>query len=199
MIFCTTEKAADRFGFPNDFGPQGNVVPITISREASSPVNRWAADIFYFERRKCLMLCNYDSFFTLALLDLRKHEIDILGDFLAFSLLELYGDDKAMQKAILEMFRKNPGLLFSRFDASKEQDRRMQAAVEGAIGFLAKDDGGLYRFAEEDTIDPLAIAEFINFESVRINKVKGKEERIRPAERFRELVMAAYGGGKGRK
>ena len=191
MIIYATKQTMERYGLPDDLHPEGNVVPIFAGRDVANPLREWGAKLFYFDRRKCLQVCNFASKFTIFLFDLKKEDIDLIGELLGFYLFELYSDDEEMKLAIIELFGLKPAVYFS-----KLTDKRIIATLNSTQRTFAADGDYFYRFIEDGVLDTMEINRRFNFDYIITDKIGGKTQYFMPNERFRELVLAEYRGGQ---
>ena len=87
MIVYATKQTVDRYGFkmPEEF--QNPIMrPIVLDvykREKGNPLLEWGAKLFYFDRCKCIQVCNFASKFTIVLVDVKKAEVELIGDSIA--------------------------------------------------------------------------------------------------------------------
>ena len=188
MIIYATKQTIERYGLPDDLHPEENVVLIFAGRDVGNPLQEWGAKLFYFNRRKCLQVCNFASKFTIFLFDLKKKDIDLIGELLGFYLFELYSDDEEMKPAIVELFGLKPAVYFSRLT-----DKRIIAALNSTQRTFAADGDYFYQFIEDGVLDTMEINRRFNFDYIITDKIDGKTQYFMPNERFRELVMAEYG------
>lgn len=148
----------------------------------------WGAKLFYFEGRKCLQVVNFESKFTLFLIDIKVSDVDYLGDMMAHYMLALYEGDSDMQTALKKMFASSPYVCYE-----KLTDRSAISTLNKTqLDFL--DDGyRIYDYIEDGVIQTVAMNKRMNFKWLLTLKVEGKTKYIYPAEMFRELVMQRFG------
>ena len=94
MIIYATKQTVDRYGMtmPENFMDiiTKSVVQNTYDLEKDNSILEWGAKIFYFDGRKCIQVCNFVSKLTFVLIDIKKSELEIVGDLIARYLLGLY-------------------------------------------------------------------------------------------------------------
>jgi hypothetical protein len=73
-------------------------------------VTTWGAKLFYFDHRKCLQICNFASKLTVVLVDIKKSDLEFVGDYIACYLFEIYSDDKIMTVLLERFFNEHPSL-----------------------------------------------------------------------------------------
>ena len=123
MIIYATKQTVDRYGMtmPENFTDpiMKSVVQNTYDLEKDNSILEWGAKIFYFDGRKCIQVCNFASKLTFVLIDIKKSELEIVGDLIARYLLELYAGNKKMIKLLKRMFNEHPVCLFAKFTNKK--------------------------------------------------------------------------------
>ena len=185
MILYATKKTVERYGLPDDLHPKDNVVPLSVARETGNPLQEWGAKLFYFDGRKCLQVCNFASKLTLFLFDLKKKNVDFIGELIGFYVRELFCDDDEMKLAILSLFGFKPSVCFSRLT-----DKRIISTLNSSQRSFALDGDNFYRFIEDGVLDTVEINRCFNFHYPITDKIDGKTQYFMPNERFRELVLA---------
>ena len=188
MIVYATKQTIERYSLPDDLQQEGNVVPVFAGRDVGNPLQEWGAKLFYFDRRKCLQVCNFASKFTIFLFDLKKKDIDLIGELLLFYIFELYSNDEEMMPALVELFGLKPAVYFSRLT-----DRRIIATLNSTQRTFAANGDYFYQFIEDGVLDTMEINRRFNFDYIITDKIDGKTQYFIPKERFRELVLADYG------
>lgn len=188
MIIYATKKTSERYGLPDDLQPDGNVIYPLAVREEGNPLQEWGAKLFYFNRRKCLQVCNFASRFTLFLFNLNKADIDLIGELIAFYIYELYSDDEEMKLALAEMLGLRPKVFFSRLT-----DKRIIATLNSTQRTFAGDGDYFHRFVLDGELDTMEINRRFNFDYVITVKVDGEKLYLMPTEIFRKQVLEAYG------
>ena len=187
MIIYATKKTVERYGLLDDLNPDVKAVPGFAGSEVGNPLQEWGAKLFYFERRKCLQLCNFASRFTIFLFNLGKKDIDLIGELMGFYFYELYCDDDEMTDAIANLYGLKPKICFSAL-----KDKSIIGALNTTQRTFAENDNYLSQFIYDDVIDTLEVNRWFNFEYIITYKIDGKVRDLSPNERFRELVLADY-------
>ena len=123
MIIYAAKQTVDRYEMtmPENFMDliTKSVVQNTYDLEKDNSILEWGAKIFYFDGRKCIQVCNFASKLTFVLIDIKKSELEIVGDLIARYLLELYAGNKKMIKLLKRMFNEHPVCLFAKFTNKK--------------------------------------------------------------------------------
>lgn len=65
----------------------------------------WGAKLFYFDRRKCVQICNFASKFTVVLVDFKINDLKYMGDAVAQYMMDIYSNDRE-KTTLLERFLK---------------------------------------------------------------------------------------------
>lgn len=192
MIVYATKQTVDRYGFkmPEEF--QNPIMrPIVLDvykREKGNPLLEWGAKLFYFDRCKCIQVCNFASKLTFVLIDIKKSELEIVGDLIARYLLELYAGNKKMIKLLKRMFNEHPVCLFAKFTNKKI------IASMNSFQLTYIDAGSIYyNSIENGILKTIDINKKINKELyVARYDVGGKKEYLFPADKFEELLTEYY-------
>ena len=194
MIIYATAKTRERFGLGDIFeDPNADeqlLAAATADRE--NELQQWGAKLFYFERRKCLLLCNVATKFSVALADLRKSEIDDIGDQLATITMNLYRNDPEMLQALTRMFGESPRPTFAKLTEKRTISQLNQ--IEG--GYLSSGRMFWKHIDDEGVLHLVDVAHQLNFELFVSDKKRyecGGYGLYRAGERFRDEVLAAYG------
>lgn len=62
------------------------------NKEKGNKLVEWGAKLFYFDCRKCLQICNFASKLTIILGDVKKADLESIGQMRAMYFLNLYSD-----------------------------------------------------------------------------------------------------------
>lgn len=192
MIIYATKQTVDRYGMtmPENFTDpiMKSVVQNTYDLEKDNSILEWGAKIFYFDGRKCIQVCNFASKLTFVLIDIKKSELEIVGDLIARYLLELYAGNKKMIKLLKRMFNEHPVCLFAKFTNKKI------IASMNSFQLTYIDTGSIYyNSIENGILKTIDINKKINKELyVARYDVGGKKEYLFPADKFEELLTEYY-------
>ena len=191
MIVYATKQTVDRYGFkmPEEF--QNPIMrPIVLDvykREKGNPLLEWGTKLFYFDRCKCIQVCNFASKFTIVLVDVKKAEVELIGDSIARYMLDIYSDDKKMTALLERFFEEHPLVCFS-----KLTDRRIISTMNRFQSIYLEDGYYLYNFIENNVLQTLKLNRQINKKYLVTDKINGKTVYFYPAERFEELLVEYY-------
>lgn len=70
MLIYTSEKLFKAYGIQDDL--DSKVMSMNAIQEKSDPLQEWVANLFYFNRKKCLEICHPISGFTLFFIMSKK-------------------------------------------------------------------------------------------------------------------------------
>lgn len=192
MIIYATKQTVDRYGMtmPENFMDpiMKSVVQNTYDLEKDNSILEWGAKIFYFDGRKCIQVCNFASKLTFVLIDIKKSELEIVGDLIARYLLELYAGNKKMLKLLKRMFNEHPVCLFA-----KLTNKKIIASMN-SFQLTYIDTGSIYyNSIENGILRSIDINKKINKELyVARYDIGGKREYLFPADKFEELLTKYY-------
>ncbi len=191
MIIYATKQTFERYKLklPSELSHPINMIAQTvIENESGDKLLEWGAKLFYFDRRKCIQVVNFASKFTLFLIDVRVADLENVGDMIAHYLLELYNEDKEMEKALKKMFEANPVTCFA-----KLTDKSAIATLNTTQSRFADDGYRFYEFIREGILHTMEINHAVNFKWLFTMKIEGKTEYFYAGEKLRELVIERYG------
>ncbi len=151
MIVYATKQTVDSYGFkmPEEFRDpiMKPIILDVYNREKGNQLLEWGAKLFYFDRRKCIQVCNFASKFTIVLADVKKVEVELIGDFIARYMLDIYSEDKKMTALLKRFFKENPLVCFS-----KLTDRRIISTMNRFQSNYLEDGYYLYNFIENNVL-----------------------------------------------
>lgn len=191
MIIYATKQTIERYKIklPNELpSPNKEYAAAIIADESGDRILEWGAKLFYFDKKKCIQLVNFASKLTLFLFDVKKSDVENVGNMIAHYLLELYKTDKQMTKALENMFEASPIICFD-----KLTDKSTISTLNLTQSRFAQDGYRFYSFIQNGILHTLKINHEINFYYPFTMKINGKTEYIRSGEKFRELVLERYG------
>ena len=191
MIIYATKQTVDRYGikmpenFQNPFMRQMTLA--VYNREKDDRLLEWGAKLFYFDHRKCIQICNFASKFTIVLVDIKKADLEIVGNLVAKYLLDIYSDNKRMTALLKRLFKEHPLVCFA-----KLTDRKTISTMNRFQSVYLEDGYRLYDFIENGILKTIILNREINREYLVTDKIDGKTEYFYPAERFEELLINYY-------
>ena len=191
MIIYATKQTVDRYGIKmpeNLQDPFMRQMTLAVyNREKDDRLLEWGAKLFYFDHRKCIQVCNFASKFTIVLVDIKKADLEIVGDLVAKYLLDIYSDNKRMTALLNRHFKEHPLVCFA-----KLTDRKTISTMNRFQSVYLEDGYRLYDFIENGILKTIILNREINREYLVTDKIDGKTEYFYPAERFEELLINYY-------
>lgn len=191
MIIYATKQTVDRYGIkmPEDFQDpvMRQFVLDVYHDEKDDQLLEWGAKLFYFDRRKCIQVCNFASKLTIILVDVKKADLEFVGDSVARYLLDIYSDNKRMTILLERFFKEHPLVCFS-----KLTDRKIIATMNSFQNVYLEDGYRLCDFIEGGILKTIELNREINKEYVVRYKIDGRTEYYHPAERFENLLIQYY-------
>ena len=191
MIIYATKQTVDRYGLkmPDNFQDQvmRQIVLNVYNNEKDNRLLEWGAKLFYFDRRKCIQICNFASKLTLVLVDIKKAELEGVGDLVARYLLNIYSDNKKMTSLLERFFKEHPLVCFA-----KLTDRKIISTMNQFQIIYLEDGYRLYDFIENGILKTITLNRKINKNYLVTDIIDGKKEYFHPAERFEELLTNYY-------
>lgn len=191
MIIYATKKTVDRYGIkmPEEF--QNKIMrPIVLdvyNKEKGNKMVEWGAKLFYFDRRKCIQFCHFASKLTIVLVDIKKGDLETIGQMIAMYLLDIYSDDKEMTDLLKRWFKDYTIMCFA-----KITDRSIIAKMNNFQNTYLMDGYTLYHYIEGNTLKTIKLNRDINKYHYVSYTIDGKTKHMNPKERFAELLKDYY-------
>ena len=107
MVIYLTKQTRERYGlkYVSELTSVLNeAAKAVLLKERGNRLLEWGAKLFYFDRRKCIQVMNLASNFTLIFADIKKTQMQDLGNYMANYIMLMYKEDKPMIKALEKMF-----------------------------------------------------------------------------------------------
>ena len=191
MIIYATKQTIDRYGIklPENFqDPIMRQIALDVyNGEKDNCLLEWGAKLFYFDRHKCIQICNFASKLTIVLVDIKKSDLKDVGDLVARYLMDIYSDNKKMIALLERFFKEHPLMCFA-----KLTDRRIISTMNRFQSVYLKDGYRLYDFIENGILKTINLNRKVNKEYLVSDKIDGKTKYYFPAERFEELLINYY-------
>lgn len=190
MIVYVTKATAERYKVPLPEGlpsPVKEFVGQLIELERDDSLLEWGAKLFYFDRRKCLVVSNFASKFTLFLADIKMKDFPRINELIEGYLFDIYSDNAEMTRLLNCLFHDHPLMMFS-----KLQDKGRIAHLNYILGSFADDGDRLYEFIEDGILQTKKFNKICNCEYFVSRRVDGKKTYVHPAETFEELLKKRY-------
>lgn len=191
MIIYATKQTVERYGIkmPEEFQePVMKQIALDVyNREKGDRLLEWGAKLFYFDRRKCIQVCNFASKFTVVLVDIKKSELETAGDLVAGYMLDIYSDDKTMTALLKQHFKMHPLVIFA-----KLTDKKIISTMNNFQLTYLNDGYRLYDFIDNGILKTRELNRNINTDYVAREKINGETKYFFPAEKFAELLKDYY-------
>ena len=191
MIIYATKQTIDRYGIklPENFqDPIMRQIALDVyNGEKDNCLLEWGAKLFYFDRHKCIQICNFASKLTIVLVDIKKSDLKDVGDLVARYLMDIYSDNKKIIALLERFFKEHPLMCFA-----KLTDHRIISTMNRFQSIYLEDGYRLYDFIENGIIKTINLNREINCGYMVTDKIDGKTEYYYPVERFEELLVKYY-------
>lgn len=190
MIIYATKQTVERYKLelPKELSqPTSLIVERVLENERGDRLLEWGAKLFYFNKRKCIQICNFASKFTLFLFDVKVDDIKNIGVMIYSYILELYKNDAEMLEALSRLFSESPINVFD-----KLTDKSAIATLNTTQSGFAVDGDIFYKYIDDGILKTMKINHRINYEWLFTMKVNGKTEHFYPGKKFREIVLERY-------
>lgn len=191
MILYFTKLTLERYKLklPHEMTPPTNqIIEGLIAKERGNELLEWGGKIFYFDRRKCVLLVNFASKFTLFLMDLKVDDMSEIGNIIAHYLLELYKDDAKMCDCLKRMFSEAPFCTIDRLT-----NRSMIATLNQTLQSFAWNGYRFYDYIQDNVLHTMQMNRDVNFECPTSRKTDMGKDFFFRGKLFRELVTTRYG------
>ncbi|MCD7747087.1 MAG: hypothetical protein LUI61_01920 [Firmicutes bacterium] len=165
------------------------IVQAFYDAEQGDRLLEWGAKLFYFDRRKCIQICNFASKFTVILVDAKMKDLESVGDTIAQYMMDIYTDDKKMTALLERFFKDHPLVCFA-----KLTDRSIISSLNHLQSQYLEDGYRLYDFIKDNVLQTKELNRKINRDYIATEKVNGKTQYFFPAEKFAELLKKRYAG-----
>ncbi|WP_029758458.1 DUF6933 domain-containing protein [Fusobacterium nucleatum] len=156
-----------------------------IEKEKGNRILEWGGKIFYFDKRKCLQVINFESKFTLFFFDFK--EIEDVGEYISHYLFEIYKNNIEMKKLLEKYFVESPILCLSSL-----KDKSIIATLNYTQRAFADNGDRFYDFIQNGILKTIEINKKINFEYLFSKKVENKTEYFYSNEMFEETLKKRY-------
>ncbi|MCD7857135.1 MAG: hypothetical protein LUG55_04935 [Clostridiales bacterium] len=193
MIIYATKQTVERYKMkmPEEFTDptMGPLARAVYQQEQGDRLLEWGAKLFYFDRRKCVQVCNFASKFTVVLVDFKKADMEYAGNAVAHYMMDIYDQDKEMVALLNRFFRDYPLVCFGRLT-----DRKTIASLNQFQTRFLEDGYRLYDYIEGNILHTRKLNRDINTDYLMTEKVNGKTQYFLPAEKFATLLKERYAG-----
>ena len=190
MILYATKQTIERFKiqiFEDIQSANKDLAKKVIEEQQNDELLEWGIKLFYFDGRKCIQAMNFSSKFTIFLFDIRVGNVDSLPEIIAHYLMDLYSDDRQMQKALRKLFAEYPLCVFSKLN-----NKSIISSLNHNQSYYAWDGELFYDYMENGILKTMKINKEVNWNYLVTQTVNEKKNYIYPAERFREIILERY-------
>lgn len=191
VIIYATKQTIDRYGIamPEDFhDPVMRQIAMDVcDREKGDRFLEWGAKLFYFDHRKCIQMCHFASKLTVVLADIKKADLEYVGNITANYLLDIYSGNKRVTSLLERLFKEHPLVCFSRLT-----DRSIISTLNRCQTYFLLDGQRLYDYLKDGILHTKELNNFINKEYLITQKINGKTEYYYPNEVFEKQIKDYY-------
>ena len=143
--------------------------------------------ILFFDHRKCVQIENFETKFTLFLVDISVKDVPEIANKMTVYFIDLYQDDPKMIKALQNMYQQH---LYVTYD--KLVDRSSISTMNRCQMEFTQDGYAFYRYLENNVLQTKKINYDVNFKWLASDLTYSKISYF-PGERFRETVIERFG------
>ncbi len=190
MIIYVTKETAVRYGLkmPEELSsPLKESVASAIERESGDKMLEWGAKLFYFDRRKCLLITNFASRLTLFLIDVKVKDVENIGSSMADYMFDIYEDDPETTRLLKRFFNDDGIVVFSAL-----KDKSMIATLNHTLTNHISDGDRLWDYIKNGILHTREFNKDFNREWILFKKVDGKTQYFYAAEVFAQLLKDRY-------
>ena len=180
MNIYVTKETAKRLKLPAVSEPS--------AAEECDLLMSWGAKLYYFNRRKCIQLVNYETRLTIVLDDLRAQKSAAIPDLLMASLQELFKGDQEMLTCLERMEKEGP----VRYGTPIRNRKILSSIVFNETTFLARDviPKG---FVQEGALLTRELNWYLNMQHLFAETIHESGMVSNPGEKFRKRMVERFG------
>ena len=189
MIFYATKETMQRYKLKTPDQLKSEVAPYVqavIQQAQGDRLYEWGCKLFYFDRRKCLQVMNYETRLVIFLVDIKIKELEFGVNAIPQYLMDMYSEDVFMQRALERYFASAHFVCFD-----KITDRSIIASMNGIQNRWAWDGYRFYDYIQDGIMHTKRINRDVNEMPVK-RKADGKEEWFVPYEFFAETIKKRF-------
>ncbi len=191
MIFYATKQTFETYKLntsENFRSEMGNVVRMIAKKERGNRLYEWGCKLFYFDRRKCLQIVHFETKLTIFLVNVKIDDIEYVGNSVAQYVFDIYGGNKAMERALERYFESSPIVIFD-----KLTDRDIINTMTRTYYYWADEGCRFYDYIKDGILHTKEINRRINCDWVFTREVNGTRECIFSAKEFEKLIKDNFG------
>lgn len=189
MIYYATKETMQRYKLKTPEELDTPTLPIAqIIRRAESGhrIYEWGCKLFYFDRRKCLQIMNFETRLVVYLIDLKMADREHIGNAVAQYLMDMYASDKEMCRALEAYFESSPVVIFD-----KITDRSMITRMNYMVTYWALDGYRFYDYISDGILHTKQINRDVN-DFYATTNIDGKKRYIIPYEHFAQTIKSRF-------
>jgi hypothetical protein len=193
MIVYLTKQTIERYSVkvPMEYDKTKVMIADIVEKEKEDKLFEWGAKLFYFERKKCIQLVNFETKLTFFIFDIKVKEFNSIGKYLINSLYEIYKDKLGMEPLLEKYIQEAGKVYFLRL-----KDKSIISTLNATQRIYVETGSGFYYFIQEKILNATKINRHINFKWVFTRKEGKKTDYFTSGERFEEILRKRYGQGK---
>lgn len=191
MIIYATKQTFERYKMqhPDDISSplMSRIGRRVLSEEQGNGLHEWGAKLFYFQRRKCIHVVNFESKLTFFLIDVKVDDVLEIGNSIVYYIFNLYEGNAEMEQLIDRHFTEHPAAVFSRLTNMSV----ITTLNQTYLNFL-RDGVRLYDYFDNNILMTRKLNNDVNRKWIFGKKVNGKKDYIIAAEEYEKLLKAYY-------
>lgn len=191
MIFYPTKETAQKLhiDMKKSFEePQKTALDQLKQLEQGDRLLEWGMKVLFFDHRKCIQMENFETKFTLFLVDISVKDVSDIANKMGIYFIQLYMNDSDMIKALQNMYQEHPYVTYD-----KLVDRSSISTMNRCQTDFTNDGYAFYNYIENDVIQTKKINYDVNFEWLVSDKDYIKNDYYFTGNRFREAVVKRFG------
>ncbi len=196
MIYYATKETIQRYKLktPEEMGPSiSPVAQMLKQKESGQRIYEWGCKLFYFNRRKCLQIMNFETKLVIYLVDLKIAEREHIGNAVAHYLMDMYVSDAEMCRALEAFFASAPVVIFDRI-----ADRSIISSMNSVLNQWAFDGYRFYDYISDGILHTKRINRDVN-EMPAMITIDGRKDYIIPYEYFAQTIKKRFSGNNSAK
>lgn len=191
MIFYATAKTMQLYNLkpPDRLSPAS--IPLAaelLARETGDRLKEWCVKQVYFAGKRCIVMMNHATRFTLFLYDISAHDMDCLSEIMAIHLFELFAGDDEMLHCLHAMLSENKYCVFA-----PAQDRSAIAALNHIYKDACSNGARFQSYVDyRNVLHTRQINYDMNFKWLQGLKADGTRDSIAAGPLFKQMVLDRY-------
>jgi hypothetical protein len=190
MIFYPTKETIEKYHIPltKDLKEPFDVLGKNVlAKEKDDRLLEWGMKMFYFDRRKCIQIENFQTKFTLFLVDVPVKQMPKIGDLISIYFDDLYQDDPQMIQALENMSTEHSLITFE-----KLTDRSSISSMNRCQSDFTLDGYRFYDFIVDGVLQTKKINRQVNFVWLVSDQKYLKNKYYCTGKRFRDEMVNRF-------